>query len=158
MGCQFFKICRFFPTPNPLKEKFFSQEFQLCKFCPPQYFNHLMIICIILTDKNMVNGDPRGSPSAAESMGGGHGGDSGYGGGMQHSGSGKKLGGMMACMPQKQRDFFQRIQQQHSLQDDDDMMEGNMDDAGAGASNVNWYSSDEDGEGPSSNRPPWQVR
>lgn len=121
--------------------------------------------------KNMVNGEVppvRGSPitpntsSCSESMTSpnsnnmGAGGDHGPGNAMQHPSPGKKLGGMMACMPQKQRDFFQRIQQQHSVQDDDDVMDNNPDDAGPGTSNMNWYSSDEEGDGPSPSKPSWQ--
>ncbi|KAK7067914.1 hypothetical protein SK128_006877 [Halocaridina rubra] len=75
----------------------------------------------------------------------------------QNISPGKKLGGIMACMPQKQRDFFQRIQQQHSVHEDDEVpMDSNIEESSAGASNVNWYSSDEEGDGSSSTRQMWQ--
>ncbi|XP_042213829.1 protein suppressor of sable-like isoform X1 [Homarus americanus] len=63
----------------------------------------------------------------------------------------RKLGGFMtARMPQKQRELFQRIEQQHSVHHDQDdaLVDGGMDDASTSA-NVNWYSSDEDGDGAS---------
>lgn len=62
---------------------------------------------------------------------------------------------MSARMPQKQRELFQRIEQQHSLHADQEDMggEGMTEDVPAAAtsgaaadsaSNVNWYSSDDD--------------
>lgn len=63
----------------------------------------------------------------------------------------RKLGSFMtARMPQKQRELFQRIEQQHSVQHDqeDAATEGALDDTPINPNNVNWYSSDEDGETP----------
>ena len=55
---------------------------------------------------------------------------------------------MTARMPQKQRELFQRIEQQHSVQheQEDTTTEGALDDTPTNSNNVNWYSSDEDGE------------
>lgn len=78
----------------------------------------------------------------------------GQGGNSSHMGPnpGRKLGRFMAGMPQKQRELFQRIQQQHSVHDDQEEGTGEMggvDDSAPGTSNVNWYSSDEEGDGSS---------
>ena len=61
---------------------------------------------------------------------------------------------MTARMPPKQRELFQRIEQQHSVQheQEDATTEGALDDTPLNPSNVNWYSSDEDGETPCSNK------
>lgn len=66
----------------------------------------------------------------------------------------KKLGSFMtARMPQKQRELFERIEQQHSVQhEQDDITEGGLDDTPINTNNVNWYSSDEDGETPSTGK------
>lgn len=69
------------------------------------------------------------------------------------SSSNRKLGSFMtARMPQKQRELFERIEQQHSVQhEQEDITEG-LDDTPINPNNVNWYSSDEDGETPSSGK------
>lgn len=63
----------------------------------------------------------------------------------------RKLGSFMtARMPQKQRELFQRIEQQHSVQheQEDTATESALDDTPINPNNVNWYSSDEDGDTP----------
>lgn len=76
---------------------------------------------------------------------------------------------MSARMPQKQRELFQRIEQQHSLHADQEDMggEGMSEDvpaaatsAGAAdsATNVNWYSSDDDVDTAAPSRMHSQVR
>lgn len=87
----------------------------------------------------------------------------GQGGNSSHMGPnpGRKLGRFMAGMPQKQRELFQRIQQQHSVHDDQEEGTGEMggvDDSAPGTSNVNWYSSDEEGDGSSPTKLHAQVR
>ncbi|XP_045605880.2 protein suppressor of sable isoform X1 [Procambarus clarkii] len=72
----------------------------------------------------------------------------------------RKLGGFMtARMPQKQRELFQRIEQQHSVHhdQDDSLVDGGMDEASTSASNVNWYSSDEDADNPSLSKTQSQI-
>lgn len=66
----------------------------------------------------------------------------------------RKLGSFMtARMPQKQRELFERIEQQHSVQhEQEDIVEGGLDDTPINPNNVNWYSSDEDGETPSAEK------
>ncbi|KAG0703191.1 Protein suppressor of sable [Chionoecetes opilio] len=63
--------------------------------------------------------------------------------------SNRTLGSFMtARMPQKQRELFQRIELQHSVQheQEDTATDGALDDTPINPNNVNWYSSDEDGE------------
>lgn len=65
-------------------------------------------------------------------------------------GSSRKLGGFMtARMPQMQRELFQRIEQQHSVHHDQEDITADVTMDEASTSNVNWYSSDEDGDGSS---------
>ncbi|KAK8739950.1 hypothetical protein OTU49_003281 [Cherax quadricarinatus] len=61
----------------------------------------------------------------------------------------RKMGSFMtARMPQKQRELFQRIEQQHSVHHDqeDPLADGGMEEVSPCTSNVNWYSSDEEAD------------
>lgn len=75
-------------------------------------------------------------------------------------GTSRKLGGFItARMPQMQRELFQRIEQQHSVhhEQEDTPADVAMDEASASTSNVNWYSSDEEGDTTSPSKTQGQV-